>query len=163
LRYPDIGPVTQAVLLGTVAILAGAILFRIVVFFRRQYAGVPHRYPGSWTNHQVKVFELFRTAIGIALILTWCILRVAAPRMPESWPFGFAETTLTAGLLLLLYSWVLLLVPSNWEHIVRKAGFAATMGVLAIWWVTTLVALLWTVELIATKPPVFALPIGIYA
>ena len=68
------------------------------------------------------MFELFRTAIGIALILIWGILRIAAPRMPESWPFGLAETILTVGLLLLVNAWVLLLVPSNWEYTVRKAG-----------------------------------------
>jgi hypothetical protein len=83
--------------------------------------------------------------------------------MPENWPFGLAETTLTVGLLLLVNAWVLLLVPSNWESTVRKAGFATTMGVLALWWITVLGALLWTIELAATRPTAFTLPTGFYA
>jgi hypothetical protein len=163
LRHPDLDPVTQAVLLGTFAVLAGVVLIRVTVFFRRQYAGMPYRYPDSWTNDQVRVFELFRTVIGLALISTWGILRMAAPRMPESWPFGLVETILTVGLLLLINAWVLLLVPSNWEYTVRKAGFATTMGVLALWWFTVLVALLWIIELAATRPSAIMLPVGIYA
>jgi hypothetical protein len=90
-------------------------------------------------------------------------LRMAAPRMPESWPFGLAETILTVGLLLLVNAWVLLLVPSNWEYTVRKLGFATAMGVLALWWIATLGALLWTIELAATRPSAITLPLGIYA
>jgi hypothetical protein len=163
LHQPDLGPVTQTVLLGSVGILAAAILFRVITFFRRQYAGAPLRCPGSWTHGQFRVFELLRTAIGIALVLTWGILRMAAPLMPESWPFGFAETTLTIGLLLLINAWLLLFVPSNWEYAFRKTGFTTTMGVLALWWIAVLVALLWTIELAATRPSAITFPIGVYA
>ena len=113
LRYPDLNPMTQAVLLSSVAILTAIVLLRVVVLFRRQHARVPHRYPGSWTNDQSKTFEQFRLLMGMFLAITWVILQMAAPRMPESWPFGLEETLLTIGLLLLTNACLLLLIPSN--------------------------------------------------
>ena len=164
MRHPDLDPTTQAVLLSAVAILAGVILIRVTVLFRRQYSRVPHRYPDSWTNDQAKVFERFRMAIGAALILTWATLQMAAPRMPESWPFGLQETILTVGLLLLSNAWLLLLIPSNWENtILDKVGFATTIGVLAWWWTTLLGAVLLTIALAAMRPAAFTLPLGVYA
>jgi hypothetical protein len=89
---------------------------------------------------------------------------MAAPRMPESWPFGLQETLLTVGLLLLSNAWLLLLIPSNWENtILDKVGFATTIGVLACWWTTLLGAVLLTIALAAMRPAAFTLPLGVYA
>lgn len=164
MRHPDLDLVTQAVLLSAVAILASAILIRIAVFFRGQYARIPHRYPVSWTNDQVKVFERFRVVIGVAVMLTWATLQMLGPRMPESWPFGFEQATVTVGVLLLANAWLLLLPPRNWEHsILDKASFAVTIGVLAWWWTTFLGALLVTIALLTMRPVALPLAIGVYA
>jgi hypothetical protein len=101
-------------------------------------------------------------AVGIGMILTWGTLRLAAPRMPESWPFGLVETILMVALLLLTNAWVSLLFPSNWEHVIAKAGFGTTMGVLAWWWTTFLGALILTIALAAKSPGALTVPLGIY-
>ena len=138
MRLPDLSPVTQAALLSTVAILAGAVLVRLTEFLRRQRTPAPPRYPGNWTENQVRVFERLRMTVGIAVILIWGVLRVAAPSLPQGWPFGLVETLLTIALLLLANAWVSLLFPSKWGYIVDKAGFATMIGVLAGWWITLL-------------------------
>jgi hypothetical protein len=161
-HLPDLSPVTQAALLSTVAILAGAVLVRVTVFLRRQHTSAPPRYPGNWTDNQIRVFERLRVTVGIAVILIWAVLQVAAPSMPQGWPFGLVETLLTVALLLLANAWVSLLFPSKWRYIVDKAGFATTIGVLAGWWITLLGAVLVTIAL-AVRPVAFPLSIGIFA
>ena len=164
MRHPDLDFFTQAALLSAIAFVAGAILIRAVTFFRRQYARVPHRYPGSWTGDQVALFERFRMMIGVAIVITWATLQIAAPRMPDAWPFGLEQTIITVGLLLLGYAWLLLLIPSNWEHtLLDKIGFSTTMSVLVLWWGTFLGALLVTIALVVMRPVAFSLPLGIYA
>ena len=155
---------TQAVLLSSVAILTAIVLLRVVVLFRRQHARVPHRYPGSWTNDQIKTFEQFRLSMGVSLAITWVILQMAAPRMPESWPFGLEETLLTIGLLLLTHAWLLLLIPSNWEHsIFSKLRFAYSFAILALWWITLLSAILVTIGLATMRHVQFLFPQGPFA
>jgi|SRR5262249_6679680 len=161
-RLPDLSPVTQAALLSTVAILAGAVLVRLTEFLRRQRTPAPPRYPGNWTEDQVRVFERLRMTVGIAVILIWGVLRVAAPSLPQGWPFGLIEILLTIALLLLANAWVSLLFPSKWGYIVDKAGFATMIGVLAGWWITLLGAVLATIA-IAVRPVAIPLPIGIFA
>jgi hypothetical protein len=161
-RLPDLSPAMQAALLSTVAILAGTILVRVTAFLRRQHAPAPLRYPGNWTDNQIRVFERLRVTVGIALISIWGVLRVAAPSTPQGWPFGIVETLLTVALLLLANAWVSLLSPSKWGYIVDKAGFARTMGFLAWWWVTLLGAVLVTIAL-AMRPVAFPMPLGIFA
>lgn len=139
---------TQAALIGSVAILTAIVLLRVVVLFRRQYARVPHRYPGSWTDDQIKTFEHFRLSMGVSLAITWIILQMTASRMPDSWPFGLEQTLLTIGLLLLSNGWLLLLIPSNWEHsIFSKMRFAYSFAALALWWITLLSGILVTIGL----------------
>jgi hypothetical protein len=163
LRHPDLDPTTQAILLSAVAILAGMALIRIALFFRRQFARVPHRYPCNWTSNQTGIFEQVRMSIGVALGVTWASLELAAPWMPQSWPFGLAEMVLTVGLLLLSNAWLLLLIPSNWEHsIASKVSFGTTMGILVWWWTALLGGLLVAIAL-AAWPVHLTLPMGTYA
>jgi hypothetical protein len=101
-------------------------------------------------------------SIGVALGVTWAILELAAPWMPQSWPFGVAEMILTVGLLLLSNAWLVLLIPSNWENsIASKMSFGTTMGIL-VWWWTTLLGGLIVVIVIAARPVHFTFPMGTY-
>jgi len=121
---PDLSPATQVGLRVCVAILVTMALIRVAVLFRRQHAQSPHRYPSSWTTEQVTVFERARVIIGVGLATTWAVLELASPRMPQSWPFGLAQMSLTVGLLLLTNAWLLLIVPSDWENtVVGKLNF----------------------------------------
>ena len=162
MRHPDLAPLTQAVLLTCMVILTGLVLFRVTVFFRRQFAGIPHRYPVSWTTDQANRFERFRMFIGVALVLTWAALQFAAPSMPVSWPFGLEETLEKIGLLLLTNAWLLLLIPTDWERtILGKLRFATTFGVLALWWIALLGAVLVTIVLATSRPVQLNLPMGL--
>jgi hypothetical protein len=95
--------------------------------------------------------------------MTWGILRIFAPQMPQSWPFALAEAILTVGLLLLIHAWVLLLVPSKWDYLVRRVGFGTTITALSLWWIAALCALLLTILLAATHPASVVLPLRFYA
>jgi hypothetical protein len=162
LRHPDLDPLTQGILLSVAAMLAGVVVLRGTALFRKQHTLVSG-YPEEWTSAQTKVFQQVRTSIGVALGITWMILEVAAPRMPQSWPFGFAEVVLTIGLLLLTNAWLLLLMPSKWENsAVGKVSFGATMGILVWWWTTFLGALILAIMMAVAPAPV-NFPLGSYA
>jgi hypothetical protein len=129
----------QAVLLSAVVILTAIMLFRIVVFFRNQYAGVSYCYPSSWTNEQIKMFGRLRLSIGACLAVTWLTLLIAAPQLPVSWPFGFEQALLTTGLLLLTNGWLLLFVRLNWENsLLGKYRFQIGFAVIVLWWIALL-------------------------
>ena len=163
MRQPNLDLTTQTILLSALVLLAGVALVRVTVFFRRQCARIPPGYPDTWTSDQTKVFEQVRTSIGVALVITWAILELAEPRMPQAWPFGFQETILTLGLLLLTNAWLLLLIPSNWGNtIIGRVSFGTTTGILVWWWGTLLGAVLVAIA-IAARPIQVALPFGTYA
>ncbi len=151
MRHPDLDPLTQAILLGLVAILTAIALFRVVLLFHKQYAGASHRYPHRWTNEQIKTFEQLRFSIGGCLIITWLTLLIAAPQMPVSWPFGLEQALFTTGLLLLSNGWLSLLIPSNWQNsLISKFRFEFGFAIVAVWWIamflTILVTIKWATE-----------------
>jgi hypothetical protein len=161
--HPNLDPVTQAALIGSIVMLTGVVLIRAVAFLRGEYAGLPHRYPCGWTNDQTRVFERFRLWTGVVLAITWVVLELAAPRMPQSWPFGLEEIILTAGLLLLTNAWILLLMPSNWQTIAQRLSFSTAMGLLACWWLIFLGGMLISIMLASSSPAGLTIPLGTYA
>jgi hypothetical protein len=164
LRNADLDLFTQAALLSSIAFVAAAILIRAATFFRRQYARVAHRYPDSWTRDQVSQFERLRRLIGIVILIAWATMQLTKSQMPDGWPFGLEQTIITIGLMLLGYAWLLLLIPSNWEHtLVDKIGFSSTMSLLVLWWAIFLGALLVTIVLAVNRSGAFMLPLGVYA
>jgi hypothetical protein len=165
MRLPDLPPTTQVGLRIAIAILATIFLIRVVTFFRRQYAHTPHRYPSSWSTEQATTFERIRVLIGIALALTWAIFKLAAPQMPQSWPFGLAEMSFTIGLLAMTNAWCLLIIPSDWEHTVAsRVSFGTSMSILVGWWIATLGALLAMIIWVARPVQFhFQFPMGPFA
>jgi hypothetical protein len=160
LRHPDLTPLMQALLLGSVLVLTAIVLVRLGLFFRNQYARLPHRYPAIWTAEQITTFERLRLAIGGCLAITWLTLLLTAPQLPVSWPFGFEEALLTIGLLLLTNGWLLLLVCLNWENsLLSKCRFRTGFAVVALWWIAVFAAFLGTIGW-ATTPIHFVFPIG---
>jgi|ERR1700730_13085866 len=164
LRHPDLSPLMQAVLLSGIAILTAIMLFRVVLFFRNQYAGLSYCYPGSWTNAQIKVFGRLRLSIGACLGITWLTLLIAAPQLPVSWPFGLEQALLTTGLLLLTNGWLLLLVRLNWEKsLLGKYHFQIGFAVVVLWWIAGLSAILATIGWAITPHIHFIFPHGTIA
>ena len=45
LRHPDLTPLMQALLLGSILVLTAIVLLRFGLFFRQQYARLRYRYP----------------------------------------------------------------------------------------------------------------------
>ena len=163
MRHPNLDPRLVALLLTCIVILVGSVLIRGVLIFRRQRAGVPHRYPGGWTNDQIKVFERLRLWIGIALAVTWAALWTAAPQMPQGWPFGLQEILFTIGLLVFTDAWLSLLVPANWERsLLSKLGFVSTFAILALAWMAMLTGFLVTIHFVAAKQLHLLIPIGVF-
>jgi hypothetical protein len=163
MRYPNLDPATQVMLLISIAVLIGMTLTRVAILFRRQYSGIQHNYPISWTNNQSKLFEQVRMVIGIAVGMTWVVFGFAVPRMPQNWPFGLSEVILTIGLLLLSNAWLLLLIPSDWEHsVARKVRFKTIMSMLVGWWAILITGLLVAIVLVA-QPSQPIISMGTYA
>jgi hypothetical protein len=165
MRLRDLPPITQVGLRIAIAILATIFLIRVITFFCRQYAHTPHRYPSSWSTEQGTMFERIRMWIGIALALTWTVFEFAAPQMPQSWPFGQLEMSLTIGLLAMTNAWFVLIIPSDWEHTVAsRVSFGTGMSILVGWWIATLGALLITIIWVARPVQFhFQFPMGTFA
>ncbi len=162
-HYPNLDLTTQAVLLIAFMLLAGLAVARIGLFLSGQFARVPSDYPSTWTIADTNLFKKVRLSFGVALSITWAILLLAAPRMPQSWPFGLAQMGLTVALLLLTNAWLLLLPPSSWKNsIMDRIGFSATVGIM-VWWWTTLVGALLLAIAFAVRPAQLLIPIGTYA
>ena len=164
MRHPDLTPLMQALLLGSILVLTAAALFRFGLFFRNQYARLPYRYPAAWTAEQVTTFERLRLAIGGCVGITWLTLLLTAPRLPVSWPFGLAEALLTIGLLLLTNGWLLLLVHLNWEKsLLSKCRFRTGFTIVALWWIAAFVAIFATIEWATTAHIHLVFPHGTIA
>jgi hypothetical protein len=164
LYHPDLTPLTQAVLLGSVLVLMAAVVVRFGLFFRNQYARLPHRYPTAWTAEQAKTFARLRLAIGGCLAITWLIFLLAAPRLPVSWPFGLEEALLTIGLLLLTNGWLVLLVRLNWENsLLSRWRFRIGFAIVALWWIAAFAAILATIGWVTTPHIHLVLPYGTIA
>jgi hypothetical protein len=136
LRHPDLTPLMQALLLGSVLVLTAAVFVRFGLFLRNKCARLPYRYPTAWTVEQTKTFARLRLAIGGCLAITWLTLLLIRPQLPVSWPFGFEEALLTIGLLLLTNGWLVLLVRLNWENsLLSKFRFRTGFAIVALWWI----------------------------
>ena len=154
----------QAVLLGSVLVLTAIVLVRLGLFFRNQYARLPHRYPAIWTAEQITTFERLRLAIGGCLAITWLTLLLTAPQLPVSWPFGFEEALLTIGLLLLTNGWLLLLVCLNWENsLLSKCRFRTGFTIVALWWIAIFAAIFAAMQWATTAHLHLVFPYGTIA
>ena len=164
MRHPDLTPLMQALLLGSILVLTAVVLFRFALFFRHQHAALRHRYPRAWTAEQIKMFGRLRLAIGGCLGVTWLSLLFSAPRLPVSWPFGVEEALLTIGLLLMTSGWLVLLVRLNWEHsLLSKCRFRTGFAAVALWWIAAFAAIFATLAWATTPHVHFVLPHGTIA
>jgi len=142
LRHPDLTPLMQAVLLGSILLLTTVAFVRFGLFFRNRYACLPYRYPAAWTAEQITTFSGLRLAIGGCLIIIWFTFLLISSQLPVSWPFGFEEALLTIGLLLLTNGWLVLLVRLNWENsLLSKCRFRTGFAVVALWWIAVFTAI----------------------
>ena len=143
MRHPDLTPLMQVLLLGSILVLTTAAFVRFGLIFRNRYAGLPYRYPAAWTAEQIATFGRLRLAIGGCLVIIWLTFFLTAPRLPVGWPFGFEEALLTIGLLLLTNGWLVLLVRLNWENsLLSKWRFRTGFAVVALWWIVVFAVLL---------------------
>ena len=71
LRYADLDPSNQIILVSLVVVVWSAFLARAAVFVRRERAGIQPLYPDSWKVAQCRVLEQFRLLTGVALISLW--------------------------------------------------------------------------------------------
>ena len=164
MRHPDLTPLMQILLMGSVLLLTAAALFRFGLFFRNRYAQLPYRYPVGWTVEQISTFGLLRLSIGGCLGITWLTFLLMAPQLPVSWPFGFEEALLTIGLLLLTNGWLVLLVRLNWENsILSKWRFRTGFAILALWWIAVFAAIFATIGWATTVHVHFVFPHGTIA
>ena len=164
MRHPDLTPLMQVVLLGSVLLLTAVALFRFGLLFRNHYVRLPSRYPTTWTAEQIKTFSWLRLSIGGCLGITWLTFVLAAPRLPVSWPFDFQKALLTIGLLLLTNGWLALLVRLNWENsVLSKWRFRTGFAVVALWWIAVFTAILATLGWVTTVHVHLVFPHGTIA
>ena len=164
MRHPDLTPLMQALLLGSIGILTAIALFRFGLFFLNQYVRRAYRYPRMWTVEQSKTFGRLRLAIGGCLVITWFTLLLTAPQLPVSWPFGFEEALLTIGLLLLTNGWLVLLVRLNWENsLLSKCHFRTGFAFVALWWMAVFAVILATISWATTPHLHLVFPYGTIA
>jgi hypothetical protein len=164
LRHPDLSPLMQIVLLGSVLVLTAIVLGRLVLFFCNQYARLPYRYPVAWTDEQIRLFGRLRLAIGGCLAITWFTLLHTAPRLPVSWPFGLEESLLTIALLLLTSGWLVLLIRLNWRNsLLSKCNFRTGFVILVLWWIAVFATIFATIEWAMTAHVHLVFPHGTIA
>ena len=164
MRHPDLTPLMQALLLGSIGILTAIALFRFGLFFLNQYVRRAYRYPRMWTVEQSKTFGRLRLAIGGCVGISWLTFLSAAPLLPVGWPFGLEEALLTIGLLLLTNGWLALLVRLDWQNsVLSKCRFRTGFAILALWWVAVFTALLTTLGWATTPHVHFVIPHGTIA
>lgn len=113
MRYADLSPSTQLLLVSLVAVASTALFTRAIVFFHREKAGIRPVYPNTWSARQCRMLESFRLLVGFALILLWTAFSFIAPSLPTNWPFGYFNTIFIIVLLLISYAWALLLIPKK--------------------------------------------------
>jgi hypothetical protein len=159
LRHPDLTPLMQALLMGSILVLTAVVLVRGGLFFRNQYGRLPYRYPSAWTAEQIKMFGRLRLAIGGCLAVTWLTFLFIAPRLPVSWPFGYEESLLTTT-----SGWLVLLVRLNWENsLLNKFRFRTSFVIVALWWIAVFAAIFATIEWTTTAHVHVVFPHGTIA
>src|SRR5262245_30407776 len=120
MRYKDLDFSTQILLIAVLVILLSIVMIRSVTFLYRNAAGVPQRYPRTWTSLQCQTMNGFRVIVGLTLGALWIALLNVAPQMPTNWPFGFLESLSLAALLLLTHAWILFILPRDWERLDQR-------------------------------------------
>jgi hypothetical protein len=154
----------QVLLLGSSLVSMAAVLFRSGLFFRNQYAGLPYRYPITWTAEQIKIFGRLQLAIGGCLAVIWLTLLLAVPQLPVSWPFELEQSFLTIELLLLTNAWLVLLVRLNWQNsVLSKCRFRTAFVVIALYWIAVFTALFVTLGWATPTHVHFVIPHGTIA
>jgi hypothetical protein len=163
MNFAALDPSIQVFAYGFLAVVLTAFSARVVIFFRRDAAGVRPRYPISWTTAQAKTLERFRVVPGLALIPLWTGFLFLLPNAPTNWPFGFL---VLVSLLLMSHAWVMLLIPRGWHSIGAFApSFQLTITFLAVWWVTMFAATAWIFSKAASVTPAvhFVPAVGVFA
>src|SRR6185369_8605788 len=113
-------------------------------------AGIPCRYPSSWSPAQCRALEQFRLFICLSLVLLWSFFLVIVPSIPTNWPFGLVSLV---SLLLLSQAWVALLTPRDWRRLGAHPGsFWLLSAFLVLWWAVALSATGWIFAQ-ASAPP----------
>jgi len=164
MRYPDLSPSTQFLLIGLLAVATAALLAKAAVFVRREIAGMRPLYPQAWSAAQCRALECFRLLVGLALIALWGAFLFVAPSMPISLPFGLTKMMSLIVLLLMSNAWVLLLVPRNWEKRgAASQSFRLTITFLTVWWVSMFAATGWMFARVSASSPRYVLPLGVFA
>jgi hypothetical protein len=162
MQFADLDLPIQALAYGLLAVVLTAFSLRVVIFFRRDAAGIRPRYPSSWTTAQAKALERFRLLPGLALIPLWTGFLFLLPNVPTNWPFGFLALI---ALLLMSHGWVMLLVPRGWRSVGAFApSFQLTITFLALWWVVMFTATAWIFSKAASvTPALYMPPVGVFA
>ena len=134
-RLPDLAPNTEVALYCATILGLVLVITRGFLAWHRRRISVPHRYPGTWNDAEIKILEQLRIAIGFALAATWASLIIASPQMPSSVPFGVRSAFLLIFLLLLTTVWLRLMTPSEWtKTFIGKMRFKHAVGcILALW------------------------------
>ena len=163
MRYADLSPSTQLLLVALVAVASAALFTRALVFFYREKAGMRPVYPSAWSAAQCRALESFRLLVGLTLILFWASFLFIAPSLPTNWPFGYLATIFIIVLLLISNAWLLLLVPRNWGKFgAISRSFWITITFLVVWWGTIFTATGWMFAKASAAPTVHAVS-GVYA
>jgi hypothetical protein len=163
MRFANLDPSVQVFTYGFLAVVLTAFSLRVVIFFRRDLAGIRPRYPVSWTTAQAKAVERFRLVPGLALIALWTGSLFLLPQAPTNWPFGFLALV---ALVLMSHAWVMLLIPRGWRSIGAFApSFQLTVTFLAVWWVVMFTVTAWIFSKAASVTPAVHVvpPVGIFA
>lgn len=164
MRYADLSPSTQVLLVGLLAAALALIVTRVAVLLCRKKAGIRPHYPSAWSAAQCQTLEYFRLVVGLGLIALWGGFLILAPSMPKNWPFGLLEVISLIMLLLISNAWILLLVPRNWQKLgAFPQSFWLTMIFLMVWWVSVFTATGWLLASGLEKAPSFDLLTGVFA
>jgi hypothetical protein len=164
MRYADLSPSTQVLLVGLLAAALAVILTRVAALLRGERAGIRPHYPSAWSAAQCQTLEYFRLVVGLGLIGLWGAFLIVAPSMPKNSPFGLLETISLIMLLLISNAWILLLVPRNWQKLgAFPQSFWLTMIFLMVWWASVFAATGWLLASSSEKAPSFDLQTGVFA
>jgi hypothetical protein len=165
MRYPDLDPATQFLLIGLLAAAWAALLARAVFLFRREWAGSHSQFPRLWSAAQCRALGYFRQLVGLALFGLWVAFLFVAPLMPANWPFGYMEVVSLIVLLLMTQAWTILLAPAGWRKLAAfPNSFSITMVFLIVWWAVMMSATGWFLAKASAPAPGLSFPpIGVFA
>jgi hypothetical protein len=165
MRYADLGPSTQVLLISLLAVAWAAFLTRTGIFIRRKYARTQPFLPQVWGGAQRRALECFRLLAGFALLALWGSFLFLAPSMATNWPFGYLEVLSLIALLLLNDAWLLLITPRDWRWLgTFSRSFSVTIVFLFLWWASMITATGWLLAKASAAPPRISVPpVGVFA